>query len=284
LKLPDRSKSLNLVDNSKKAIVPEIAPKSGGTLADGEYARKQLYCSDSLISWSHRKRFQVALDLASRLGACRILDYGCGDGTFLGLLSQNQNRFGSGIGLEVSPQLVQECQTRYIKEPRLRFASVDSFLSDRSREKVDAIFCMEVLEHVVTEEVPMVLQLFQDCLTPGGKLFVSIPVETGIPLLIKQTWRCFAGWRGLGDYPGIEPYTWADLWRGLTAGESQHMQRPIHRPPGGNAFMDHKGFNWRLILRQIEARFTVDRVFGSQAPWLPAGMNSQVWIVARRSG
>lgn len=250
-------------------------------MADGEYARKQLYCPDSLISWSHRKRFQVALGLASRLGPCRILDYGCGDGTFLGLLSQEPHRFGSGIGLEVSPQLVEECRTRYSQEARLRFESVESYLGEVSEEKVDAIFCMEVLEHVVTEEVGNVLQLFQDRLKPGGYLFVSIPVETGLPLLIKQTWRCVAGWRGLGDYPGIEPYSWSDLWRGLTAGASQHMPRPIHQPPGCKAFMDHKGFNWKLIHRQIHDRFALLHTFGSQVSWLPPGLNSQVWIVAR---
>lgn len=265
--------------DSPKATISD----ENSSIADGEYARKQIYCPDTLISWSHRKRFKVALDLARAIGPCSILDYGCGDGTFLGLLSQESNRFGTGIGLEVSPQLVNECRTRYAYRASLRFTSVDEFLLTTPRQKVDAIFCMEVLEHVVTEEVPQVLRLFQDCLKPGGRLFVSVPVETGIPLLIKQTWRCVAGWRGLGDYPGIEPYTWRHLWRGLTAGEAQHIPRPIHRPPGGKAFMDHKGFNWKAIHNQIVNLFGVERVFGSQAQWLPPEMNSQVWMVARNN-
>ena len=52
----------------------------------GFYAQKQIYSRSRLISWSHRGRFATGLRLARDVAGARTLDYGCGDGTFLGLL------------------------------------------------------------------------------------------------------------------------------------------------------------------------------------------------------
>ena len=56
------------------------------TLRDGHYAAKQIFCNSQLIAWSHRRRFETGLALARQLQGRRVLDYGCGDGTFLALL------------------------------------------------------------------------------------------------------------------------------------------------------------------------------------------------------
>ena len=51
----------------------------------GHYARKQLYGGAWLITWSHRRRFQLACRFAAQFPGKRLLDYGCGDGTFLAM-------------------------------------------------------------------------------------------------------------------------------------------------------------------------------------------------------
>jgi hypothetical protein len=54
-------------------------------ILEGHYARKQIGCSSRLISWSHQRRFQAGLELTAPLQGKLVLDYGCGDGTFLAM-------------------------------------------------------------------------------------------------------------------------------------------------------------------------------------------------------
>ena len=54
-------------------------------LASGDYARKQIYCPSRVVAWSHGSRFRLAAQLAATAAGGRLLDYGCGDGTFLAL-------------------------------------------------------------------------------------------------------------------------------------------------------------------------------------------------------
>ncbi len=55
------------------------------SVRDGHYAKKQLFCDSRLISWSHRRRLQVGLELSRKFPGPRVLDYGSGDSAFLAL-------------------------------------------------------------------------------------------------------------------------------------------------------------------------------------------------------
>src|SRR4051812_9128258 len=54
-------------------------------LEQGHYARKQLFSRNAIVAWSHRRRFALARELASAGAGGALLDYGCGDGTFIAL-------------------------------------------------------------------------------------------------------------------------------------------------------------------------------------------------------
>ena len=49
----------------------------------GKYEQKQIYCKSKIISWSHNSRFEFARRLVGPFSGLKLLDYGCGDGTFL---------------------------------------------------------------------------------------------------------------------------------------------------------------------------------------------------------
>jgi hypothetical protein len=140
---------------------------------------------------------------------------------------------------------------------------------------------MEVLEHVVDRA--SLLQKFSRLLSPSGKLVVSVPVETGLPLLVKQSVRRLAGWRGIGDYPGQTAYTFREFTKSVLAnGERQHIRRPVHMGPGGNQSHDHKGFNWMVLKKQLQQDFEIERIVASPLTWLSPHLASQVWFVARK--
>jgi hypothetical protein len=141
---------------------------------------------------------------------------------------------------------------------------------------------MEVLEHVVDWN-PLLVE-FERLLRPSGRLVVSTPIEIGLPLLVKQTVRRVAGWRGIGYYPGTTGYTAIELVRSVLASSSQHIERPVFSRANGTLFHDHKGFNWRALKRIVAARFEIVRLLTSPVSWLGPQASTQIWFVARKKG
>lgn len=248
------------------------------SLRDGHYAAKQIFCRDRLIAWSHRRRFETGLDLARRFKGNHLLDYGCGDGTFLAMLVASGGAPPDAVGAELDGFQVTDCEGRLGHHRGLRFVAIAELDREMHRERYDTITCMEVLEHVV--EIDVVVDRLWHLLTPSGTLLVSVPVETGLPLLLKQAARRIAGWRGIGDYPGTSPYTPGEYRASVFAGPHQHLERPIY--DGAVPFHDHKGFNWMVLANRLRRRFTIDETIASPIPWLGPRLATQVWFVARK--
>jgi SAM-dependent methyltransferase len=251
-----------------------------GALREGHYAAKQIFCKDRLIAWSHRRRFETGLRLMEPFAGKRILDYGCGDATFLGLLFSGRHRPAAALGAEIDDFQVNDCRSRFAQLPDVRFESIARLDADDHVRAYDAVVCMEVLEHVVA--LDKVIESVWRMLDDAGTLLVSVPVETGLPLLIKQAARRIAGWRGIGDYRSTTSYTLREYAAGLFAGASQHIERPIYHRDGAVPFHDHKGFNWRALRSRLESRFVIDRVVASPLPWIGPRLATQVWLVARK--
>ena len=257
-----------------------LTPATDPALRDGHYATKQIFCKDHLIAWSHRRRFETGLQLAARFKGQRLLDYGCGDGTFLALLMSGASAPAEAVGVEMDDGQVAGCQARLGGRSGLRFDLIASLDSSREHERYDAVVCMEVLEHVAT--LDRVIDQMSRALAPAGTLLVSVPVETGVPLLLKQAARRVAGWRGIGDYPGTSPYTLGEYWRSLWAGDAQHLQRPAFTGANGTTFHDHKGFNWMALRHKLTTRFTLEATVASPIRWLGPHLATQVWFVLRK--
>lgn len=248
----------------------------------GYYAQSQMFSRSKLISWSHRGRFATGLRLAREVGGKKTLDYGCGDGTFLGLLAAGAAAPPVMVGAELYPSMVDECRGRFAGHAGLRFVLVEDLTQPVHQGCYDAIFCMEVLEHVV-DPVPL-LDQFERLLEPGGTLVISVPIETGLPVVVKQAVRRIAGWRGVGHYPGTTGYTVVELLRSVLAGSSQHITRPVMTRDDGSTCHDHKGFNWRVLRAMVDARFDLVRESTSPVAWLGPQLGTQRWLIARKRG
>jgi SAM-dependent methyltransferase len=249
------------------------------TVSEGHYARKQIFSRDWLIAWSHRSRFDVGLRVARRLAARRVLDYGCGDGSFLAMLMDGEAAPREAVGAELSDGLVEDCRRRHGAREGLHFICVEELSACEHEGAYDLVVCMEVLEHVI--EVEPLLEHLARLVAPGGRLVVSVPVETGLPLLVKQFERRVAGWRGIGDYPGTSPYTARELCAATFTGRRQHIERPVHTNADGSRFHDHKGFNWMRMRETLARRFNIETTLASPLTWLPPHLASQAWFVLR---
>jgi len=247
-------------------------------VSGGHYAQKQILSRDKLVAWSHARRFATALTLASRFSNKRILDYGSGDGTFLALAMMADAPPAAAVGAELLDSVIEDCRVRYSAEPRMTFVQVRALDTPEQTGRYDAVFCMEVLEHVFDWEPE--LERMSRLLAPGGTLVVSVPVETGVPVVVKQIVRTVAGWRKIGHYPGTTPYSWSELASAVFAGRAQHVTRPVFDFGSGPAH-DHKGFNWRVLHDRLTKQFDVTHVVASPFSWLGPGLATQVWFVGR---
>ena len=138
---------------------------------------------------------------------------------------------------------------------------------------------MEVLEHVV--DLDTVIDRLWRLLAADGTLLVSVPVETGLPLLVKQAARRVAGWRGIGDYPGTSPYTLARVLGQRLRRVASRTSR-VRSTADATPFHDHKGFNWMALRNRLARRFAIERVVASPIAWLGPHLATQVWFVARK--
>jgi 2-polyprenyl-3-methyl-5-hydroxy-6-metoxy-1,4-benzoquinol methylase len=245
----------------------------------GHYAQKQLLSPSGLVRWSHGSRFRLARELVAPFGGRPLLDYGCGDATFLALV---QDLFPSAVGADVDAGQIADCRLRFAGAPGVAFCTTASLNDRQHRDRYEIVVCMEVLEHCPDDIQDAVLDQILRVTAPGGTVVISVPIEIGPPLLAKQSARALVALRGLSEYATRERYQPRELARMVFAGAETAFPREEYEGRGGSRFTGHKGFNWRRLQRTVEQRFDIERRLFSPLPLLGALLNSQVWFVCRK--
>jgi SAM-dependent methyltransferase len=246
---------------------------------EGHYHQKQLGCKSAIISWSHRSRFDVGLHL---LGPSprKLLDYGCGDGTFLVMAA---DRIQEGCGADIAVDQVEDCRKRLDSIANLRFCTIGELKDGERNGEFDVVTCMETLEHCTSPIVEVVLRDLARLVCPAGRVIISVPIEIGPTFLIKSIVRRLAAWRGLSDYRHYETYSFRDALRMIFARSSTELERPTYGGPEA-AYHSHFGFNWRALRRRAGEHLTIERTLFSPLGMLGGWASSQAWFVCRPKG
>ena len=248
-------------------------------LKSGDYARKQLYCRSGLVRWSHGSRFELARKLVAPRAGGRLLDYGCGDGTFAAMV---HTQFTETVGLDVDPKQVDEAAARLGRLPGVRFGlTAAPFPGPGPTAPFDVVTCMEVLEHCLEDERRRVIGVLADLVAPGGLVVVSVPIEIGPTLAGKQLARAIAGLRGLGDYKHRERYAPLEFLRSLAGLRIARVPLEGRGPDGPYRYYGHKGFDYREVAGELSVPFTIERRLFSPMPALGPVVNSQAWFVCK---
>jgi SAM-dependent methyltransferase len=250
-------------------------------LEEGYFARKQLFSKSAIIRWSHGRRFAAAVSKSENFAGKRILDFGCGDGTYLAMLMESRRPPAEAVGAEIDANTVADNRKRFASQRALAFVSQSELEDPRFRNTFDGVVCMECFEHMVDPD--HYLTLLFDLLKPGGNLLLSVPVETGLPVIAKQAIRRVAGWRKIGDYASVLPYTWSEMGRSVFATSKQHIPRVRHDFGNGFVAHCHKGFNWMALRERIAKKFVIDRISASPIAWLGPHLASQAWFEAHKT-
>jgi 2-polyprenyl-3-methyl-5-hydroxy-6-metoxy-1,4-benzoquinol methylase len=252
-------------------------------LEQGHYAQKQLFSKNAIVAWSHRRRFALARELATAGAGGALLDYGCGDGTFIALA---HDLFRETTGTDVDVEQLHDCGRRLSSVSDVRFASLDELRQSAYAGHFDAVMCMEVLEHCPSDVQPQVLADLARLVRSHGVVIISVPIEIGPTLVLKQAVRATAAATGLVEYEDRERYRISEFMRMLLARSTSQIERratiSINAHGDTVRYHGHKGFNWRVLARVIESIFVIERRLYSPIPLTGPWLNSQVWFVCRK--
>lgn len=106
----------------------------------------------------------------------RIIDLGCGHGTFLYCL--RKAGFHNVEGVDGSPEQIAAAHRCGITEARLQ--TIVSFLSDAASESFDVVILFDVLEHLTPEELFSTLDGVFRILRVGGRCIIHVPNAEGM--------------------------------------------------------------------------------------------------------
>jgi 2-polyprenyl-3-methyl-5-hydroxy-6-metoxy-1,4-benzoquinol methylase len=244
----------------------------------GHFYKDQIANKLRVIAWSHRSRFATALQLIGQTRG-NLLDYGCGDGTFLAMAADVVAR---GHGVDVNVNQVADCRSRLADLRNLTFSVPEDLCDGKFDGAFDLITCMETLEHVPEPVVDAVLADITRLCAPGGRVIISVPVEIGPSFLLKQTIRALAAQRGVSSYHLAERYGARDALRMLFAGRHTVVPRRAFTVDG-RVFYSHFGFNWRRMRDWVSRYLRVERTLFTPVGSFGGLVSSQAYFVCRRS-
>lgn len=247
-------------------------------IPSGHYAQKQLLSPSGLVRWSHGSRFRLARELVMPFAGRQLLDYGCGDGTFLSLVL---DLFPQAVGADVASDQLADCSKRFADAPAIRFLHTDTLDESEHSKRYDVVVCMEVLEHCPDDIQHRVIERIARVTAAGGTVVISVPIEIGPTLLAKQTARALVALTGVSDYATRERYRSGELVTMLLASSTTDMPRQEYKGENGSRYTGHKGFNWRRLENAIGKRLEIERRLFSPLPLVGSWLNSQVWFVCR---
>jgi SAM-dependent methyltransferase len=220
----------------------------------------------------HRRRLKDALPLVALDGCQTIVDFGAGDGEtckrLAGLLPQARI-----YCYEPCHTLRQEAIATLRDTPHVTIAGA---IGELPVAQCDLLLCMEVFEHLPRAQIEESLDVIDSLLRPGGFALIGVPLEIFLPALVKGVFRMTRRWSQFDARP-------TNILR-AAIGRPPRARPQSEIAPGLPYHFHHLGFDHRVLRRQLESRFAIQRVVGSPVPWLGAALNSEIYFVARKPG
>jgi 2-polyprenyl-6-hydroxyphenyl methylase/3-demethylubiquinone-9 3-methyltransferase len=138
---------------------------------EGGYQHRALHEGNAVQRfWHLNKQLTIARYLPPRPGTF-VVDAGCGSGVVADFLARGG---ATVVGLDASPDAVAFARRTYAR-PNLSFEVALADEAFRFARPADAVYCLELLEHLYPEQAAQVLRAFRAGLAPGGRLYLTTP-------------------------------------------------------------------------------------------------------------
>lgn len=115
----------------------------------------------------HQRHVATYRFAAARCRRLQVVDAGCGEGYGADLLARSA---AAVTGVELVAEVVEHARARY---PRVRFAEADVCAMPFPDASVDAVVCLQVIEHLW--DIGRFLDEVDRVLRPGGELYCATP-------------------------------------------------------------------------------------------------------------
>jgi 2-polyprenyl-3-methyl-5-hydroxy-6-metoxy-1,4-benzoquinol methylase len=229
------------------------------------YADRTLNSRNPLVRIAHRSRLKKAITTVASMEFTSLLDYGCGDGAFLNALLKYVALPVKLVGYEpfMDPIEANTVKIFAVMEDVLQFKDATT------QTGFDLVTCFEVLEHFSPERQVEAISAMQGLLKPGGMLIISVPIESGVPGLVKNVVRRFTQQRG-------NLYTIQNILRSL-------LRRPMPEYRLGQAYQSHMGFYYEDLELILRSKFTLARREMTPLNALGKNFNSQIFYLLQNT-
>jgi 2-polyprenyl-3-methyl-5-hydroxy-6-metoxy-1,4-benzoquinol methylase len=125
----------------------------------------------------HRKKFEAVCNLIPN--AAKVLDIGCGPGSFLSVLGHLKKEV-VGVGIDVASRQIEFAKQRVASQfesDRITFQVLDEKIDSMAfpNHSFDYVTCIEVIEHIHPYYALKLLEEARRLLKPGGRVIVTTP-------------------------------------------------------------------------------------------------------------
>lgn len=225
------------------------------------YNSRTVNSLNPLARYAHRKRFKVAKEAIFRYNCGgQLLDYGCGDGRLLVDLSI-AGYTNECVGFEPYMPSIEDAMNQTILN---KWEDVVKL----KPAGFELVTCFEVLEHFSPNEQVLHVDRMLSILSEGGYLIISVPIEKGLPALIKNMRRLFM--HGFSDTLNLK-----NILHSMLGIKSQQILR-IRNTSG---YLNHMGFYFDELEEILLDRCSIIEVFNSPFKYVGYNLNSQRFYV-----
>jgi hypothetical protein len=224
-----------------------------------KYEKHTINSKNIFVRVAHRSRTIKGIEyIYNELQSGKLLDYGCGTGVFISILEN----FKKGVAIGYEPN--------YKGKFRKDIPIFSDFSEVQLNKPFDIITIFEVIEHLSNENLDVFLLRSNEILSEDGIILISVPIEMGLGLIIKEIYR-------INKRKKIE-------YKPLEFIKATFLGIPGERirNPAGN-YGSHKGFDFRKLVKYISMNCWEANVVGyGPIPIKTWYINSQVFIKVRR--
>jgi len=241
----------------------KVAIKHG--LDSSEFGSMEFMIKGSLLKrWQHVSHLRMAYILANPKKTDYIIDVGCGQGLFpLSLASKCKKIIGIDPRCDVSRLSFIPMNVQLIK-------AKGQELPIQSRY-CDVAFCLETPEHISPDADRLkVIKEIHRVLKPGGIATFSIPIEIGIPLLLKLVAPYF-----IPSFAYKSSRQELNMWQALRA--------IFLRDVSGLEHSDHFAFDYRLVIQEMQQFFSIKCARGTPVGRLSYILGTTIVMLAEKN-